>query len=87
MKKVICLMAGLLLMTSCYEKGTLTRGDDRIDRVVRDSVPMRIVNTNRYTYYERTLDTIQVDSNTYQVNAIYSGCKLMSVVRVCTFQK
>lgn len=87
MKKVICLTAGLLLMTSCYKKGTLTRGDDRIDRVVRDSVPMRIVNTNRYTYYERTLDTIQVDSNTYQVNAIYSGCKLMSVVRVCTFNK
>lgn len=68
-------MAGLLLMTSCYEKGTLTRGD------------MKIVNTNRYTYYERTLDTIQVDSNTYQVNAIYSGCKIMSVVRVCTFNK
>ena len=44
-------------------------------------------STNRYTYYERTLDTIQVDSNTYQVNAIYSGCKLMSVVRVCTFNK
>lgn len=87
MKKVICLMAGLLLMTSCYEKGILTRGDDRIDRVVRDNVPMKIVNTKRYTYYERTLDTIQVDSNTYQVNAIYSGCKLMSVVRVCTFQK
>lgn len=58
-------MAGLLLMTSCYKKGILTRGD------------MKIVNTNRYTYYERTLDTIQVDSNTYQVNAIYSGCKLM----------
>lgn len=75
MKKVICLMAGLLLMTSCYKKGT------------REEVPMRIVNTNRYTYYERTLDTIQVDSNTYQVNAIYSGCKLMSVVRVCTFNK
>lgn len=68
-------MDSLLLMTRCYEKGT------------RDGVPMRIVNTNRYTYYERTLDTIQVDSNTYQVNAIYSGCKIMSVVRVCTFNK
>lgn len=87
MKKVICLMAGLILMTSCYEKCTLTRGDDCIDRVVRDSVPMRIVSTNKFTYYERTLDTIQVDSNTYQVNAIYIGNTGISVVRVCTFKK
>lgn len=84
---IIIIAAGLILMTSCYEKGTLTRGDDNIDRVVRDSVPMRIVNTNKYTYYERTLDTIQIDSNTYQVNAVYCGYKVMSIVRVGTFKK
>ena len=75
MKKIILFVSVIFLLVSCNEnKGT-------------NSVPMKIVNTNGYTYYERTLDTIQVDSNTYQVNAIYSGCTLMSVVRVCTFNK
>ena len=85
MKKVICLMAGLLLMTSCNKTEEVNESKGYKKNVILD--PVRVKDKDNYPLYNRSLDTIQIRDNVYQVNAIYIGCSGIAVVKIRTFNK
>lgn len=82
-------MAGLILMTSCNKTDEVNeiKGNKK-GVILRKLVdPVRVKDKDDYPLYNRSLDTIQIKDNVYQVNAIYIGCSGIAVVKICTFNK
>lgn len=82
-------MAGLILMTSCNKTDEVNeiKGNKK-GVILRKLVdPVRVKDKDDYPLYNRSLDTIQIKDNVYQVNAIYIGCSGIAVVKIRTFNK
>lgn len=88
---IICIGVGISIKyikilnrcSSKTEEVNESKGDKK--NVILD--PVRVKDKDNYPLYNRSLDTIQIGDNAYQINAIYIGCSGISVVKIRTFKK
>lgn len=87
---LIILSAGIGLWIRCINKSGGVKEIKRSNKevILKKRVdPVKVEDKDNYPLYNRTLDTVPIGNNIYQVNAIYIGNTGISVVKISTFKK